>query len=119
MGQKLVTKFGAVLGDAGSRGHRGNVPVSVSVSVSVVTPVLVVTPVAVVTPRPLVGPVVGVDGHEAQRAQELGEFEAPVAVGVGFAEELHDVLVDVGVGLGGQTGSEPARGSPWVSPGLG
>lgn len=85
---------------------------------TVAVAVAVVVAVVVVTPRALVGAVVGIDGHEAQRAQELGEFEAAVAVGVGFGEELVDVFVHGRFGLqrGQKPGAKISSGSHEASP---
>lgn len=72
-----------------------------TVAVAVAMPMVMPVVVAVVTTMALMGPVVGIDGHEAQCGQELGELEAAVVVGVGFGEELLDVVVGGGVGLRG------------------
>ena len=70
------------------------------VTVATVVAVVMAMVVAMV-PRLLVGPVVGIDGHEAERGEELGELQAAVVVAVRFDKELPDVLIDGRVGRQG------------------
>lgn len=79
--------------------------------VTVATVVAVVMSMVVaMVPRLLVGPVVGIDGHEAERGEELGELQAAVVVAVRFDKELPDVLIDGRVGL--QDKTSQGTGSP-------
>lgn len=50
--------------------------------------------VVVMGPVTLVGPIVGINGYEVQRGQELGELQATVMVSVCSGKELADVVID-------------------------
>lgn len=76
----------------------GTVAMAVAVAVAM-SMIVAMSMVMAVVPRLLVGPVVGIDGHEAERGEELGELQAAIVVAVRFGKELLDVLISSRVGL--------------------
>lgn len=76
----------------------GTVAMAVVVAVAM-SVIVAMSMVMAVVPRLLVGPVVGIDGHEAERGEELGELQAAIVVAVRFGKELLDVLISSRVGL--------------------